>query len=270
MISLTSPDDKADSGRSLFSRAAESARVASLADLDPELFGSVGPRELSSMREVGTRIAELEPGRWEPRAGSSETGLGLLVVEGLLGRTVALDREVVTELVGPGDLIRPWVTSADEDLVVPCPVGWIVLERTRLAVLGRQVASAAADCPGLMAELLERTSRRARSQGILGAIGHIKRIELRVLVLLWHIAERWGRVTADGVVVPLRLTHARIALLVGAQRPSVTAALSRLGERGLVLRTPQRGYLLAPAGRDKLETLCRRGERSIAILPQAA
>jgi CRP-like cAMP-binding protein len=269
-MSLTAVGHHPSTRGTLFERPSAGTRTASLADLDPELFSSVGMPRLSSLRDVGAHVAELEPGRWDPRSSGSEAGLGLLVVEGLLGRTVSLDREVVTELVGPGDLIRPWKNRADEDLVVPCPVGWIVFERTRLAVLGRQVASAAADCPGLIAALLERTSRRARSQGILGAIAHLKRIDLRVLVLLWHIAERWGRVTADGVVVPLRLTHQRIALLVGAQRPSVTAALSRLGERSLVVRTPERGYLLANGAREELEALGRDGERALAMVPEAA
>jgi CRP-like cAMP-binding protein len=254
----------------MFEGARSGERRASLMDLDPDLFAAVGARELRSVREVGAPVAELEPGRWEPRTSVPEAGLGLLVVEGLLARVVSLDRDVVTELVGPGDLIRPWDAGPDEDLVVPCPVGWIVLERARVAVLGRNVAAAASECPGLVAALLERTNRRTRSQGILGAMAHLKRIDLRVLVLLWHIAERWGRVTPDGVVVPLRLTHVRIALLVGAQRPSVTAALSRLAERGLVQRTAGRFYLLADGAREELERLCREGERSATCVAGAA
>ena len=31
-------------------------------------------------------------------------------------------------------------------------------------------------------------------------------------MLLWYLAERWGRVTPDGVIVPLRLTHETLAL----------------------------------------------------------
>ena len=53
-------------------------------------------------------------------------------------------------------------------------------------------------------------------------------------MLFWHLASRFGRVRADGVVVPLRLTHSILAELVAAQRPTVTSALSALAKRGRV------------------------------------
>jgi CRP/FNR family transcriptional regulator, cyclic AMP receptor protein len=229
-------------------------------DLDPELFAGLGPRELGRVREVAALVAQVEPGKWRPRFRGTEAGLGLLVLDGLLVRSVTLDEEVPTALIGAGDLIRPWESVEDEDAVVPCSVSWEVLEPTRLALLGRGLATAAADCPGLVAALLERTERRARSQGILKAIANMKRIDTRVLVLLWHVAERWGRVTASGVVVPLNLTHQRIATLVGAQRPTVTAALSRLSERGAVMRAAAGGYVLTDTARVELDALW--GERA--------
>ena len=39
---------------------------------------------------------------------------------------------------------------------------------------------------------------------------------------LWHVAERWGRVGRDSIVVDLPLSHQRLADLVGAHRPTVT------------------------------------------------
>jgi CRP-like cAMP-binding protein len=85
-------------------------------------------------------------------------------------------------------------------------------------------------------------------------------------MLLWHLAERWGRVTAEGVVIPLRLTHQRIAMLVGAQRPTVTAALSRMNARGLVQRTHGRAFVLTDDARAELDLLCREGERAVPPL----
>ena len=263
---LASSNDPGQLGGSLFGRAELGARRTALVDLDPDLFRGLGPRELMRIREVGTPVVELEAGEWEPPY-SADAGLGLLILDGLLMRRMSLGNDVATELVGPGDLIRPWVAAADNAAaILDCPVGWTVLHHTRIAVLGRQVALAAAECPGLVLALLDRTSQRSRSQGIFTAISHLKRIDLRVLVLLWHLAERWGRVTPDGVVIPLRLTHQRLALLVGAQRPSVTAALSRMATRGLVERTPNRGFLLTAAADDELATLCRDGERAVAPL----
>ena len=247
-------------GSSLLSRADMASRHRSLVDLDPDLFQGLGPRELGRMREVGAHVVEVGDGRWEPRFSGPDAGLGLLVLDGLMMRTMRLGDEVPTELIGPGDVIRPWATGGDESALLPCTVGWTVLVPARLAVLGRQLALAAADCPGLVTALLDRTGRRSRSQGILTAIAHMKRIDARVLTLLWHLAERWGRVTPDGVVVPLRLTHQRIAELVGAQRPSVTAALTRMTDEGLTRRTAARGYLLTEQAQDELDVLCHEAD----------
>ena len=75
------------------------------------------------------------------------------------------------------------------------------------------------------------------------AIAQVPRVDARVLVLLWLLADRWGRVSPQGVRVPLSLTHETIGKLVGARRPSVTTALGVLTRRGLVERTDS-GWLL--------------------------
>jgi CRP/FNR family cyclic AMP-dependent transcriptional regulator len=63
-------------------------------------------------------------------------------------------------------------------------------------------------------------------------------------MLLWHLAGRWGRVRADGIVVPLRLTHVILADLVAARRPTVTSAITELTRVGLV-RSIDEGWLLS-------------------------
>jgi CRP/FNR family cyclic AMP-dependent transcriptional regulator len=62
--------------------------------------------------------------------------------------------------------------------------------------------------------------------------------------LFWHLAERWGRVSGDGVVVPLALTHRILGQLVGARRPTVSTALSELAERGELVRRSDGSWLL--------------------------
>ena len=69
------------------------------------------------------------------------------------------------------------------------------------------------------------------------------RADARIALLLWHLAERWGRVEPDGILVPLPLTHRLIGRLVGAERPSVSHALARLSDAGLVTRE-DRGLVL--------------------------
>jgi hypothetical protein len=58
------------------------------------------------------------------------------------------------------------------------------------------------------------------------------------------MADRWGRVTPEGVVVPLRLTHELIGGLVGARRAPVTRALGRLADAGTVRRRADGAWVL--------------------------
>ena len=82
------------------------------------------------------------------------------------------------------------------------------------------------------------------------AISHIQRVDRRVHVLFWHLAERWGRVGKDGVLLPLSLTHRTVGLLIGARRPTVTSAFSELARAGMISRRDDGAWVLrggAPA-----------------------
>src|SRR5581483_10984875 len=63
------------------------------------------------------------------------------------------------------------------------------------------------------------------------------RVDVRLLLLFWQLADRWGTVGTDGVNVPLRLTHHMLGRIVRAQRPSVTASLNELAELGVLTRS---------------------------------
>jgi hypothetical protein len=60
------------------------------------------------------------------------------------------------------------------------------------------------------------------------------RVEDRLRARLHLLAQRLGRTCREGVRIPLELTHAQWALLVGASRESVTLAFGRLREGGEV------------------------------------
>ena len=75
------------------------------------------------------------------------------------------------------------------------------------------------------------------------AIAHYPRVDLRLLMLMWHLADRWGRVTPQGIRIPLRLTHELLADLVASRRPSVTSALQSSRARGAF---PRRRRLAPP------------------------
>lgn len=70
--------------------------------------------------------------------------------------------------------------------------------------------------PQLGVELFARGTRRTHSLAVSLTIAHHQRVDDRLLLTLWHLAERWGRVRPEGISVPLPLSHQRLADLVGA------------------------------------------------------
>ena len=120
----------------------------------------------------------------------------------------------------------------------------MVLEPTQLAVLDQGLVTRMAPWPQLGVELFARGTRRAHSLAVALAIAHHQRVDDRLLLTLWHLAERWGRVRPDGITVPLPLPHQRLADLVGAHRPSVTTAMGELARSGAVSRREDGVWML--------------------------
>jgi CRP-like cAMP-binding protein len=79
------------------------------------------------------------------------------------------------------------------------------------------------------------------------------------MLFFWHLADRWGTVNADGVTVPLPVTHDVLAQLVCAQRPTVTTALRRLNEAGFLRRRADKTWLLTACPSSASSTLALRG-----------
>jgi CRP-like cAMP-binding protein len=217
-----------------------------LLEAQPDLGDGLSPEdEAQARRHVVALLDTVDPGPWEPaeRYGHDPAFLGLLLTDGMIARDIELGGRRCSELLGPGDLLRPCDHEDGELSSVPSESTWTVLEPSRVAVLDDRFARVACRYPELMARLIARTLRRSRWLAILLTISSMPRVDARVQALLWHLADRWGHVTLDGVVVPARLTHDMIGRLVGAHRPSVTTALSELTREGRLSRVPE-GWLL--------------------------
>jgi CRP/FNR family transcriptional regulator, cyclic AMP receptor protein len=229
----------------------ESGTVA-LLDADPDLGTLMTAEQVErARRELTVRRHAVEPGPWEGER-LREAGpehVGLLVLTGLMTREVALSDNVAAELLGPGDLVRPWQAGGPERLV-PYEVRWSALERTELAVLDRRFAAVLMRYPQVNALLIDRLTERSQRLSLMQSISQLNGVDRRLLTLFWHLAERWGRVTPGGVVVPVAVPHRVLAQLVGARRPTVSSALGRLGDEGQVVREAAGGWLLtgAPVG----------------------
>jgi CRP-like cAMP-binding protein len=155
-------------------------------------------------------------------------------------RVVVPERGRSLELLGPGDLLRPW----QEDSPSFSEVSWTVVEPTRIAVLDESFATRARRAPKLMETLTERALRRLHRLAVGAAIANTVGVEERLLLVLWQLAELRGRKAPGGTLLPLRLSHQTLADLVGARRPTVTLALRTLAERGLLQRHESGGWLL--------------------------
>jgi CRP/FNR family transcriptional regulator, cyclic AMP receptor protein len=231
--------------------------VAPLLDLDPGLAAELTPALREQVRGwLVVRIWSLPRGPW-PTAMHREAGLmGFLVLDGILTRSVSLGKIAYPELLGRGDLLRPWQGEV-EGRLGPVEVSWQVLEPCRVAVLDRRFAGIVGRWPEIVDELLGRALNRARELDYNMAIAQLPLLELRLLALLWHLADRWGEPVDEGVCVPIRLTHSLLAAMVLGRRPSVSSTLTELGRRGLVSRTDN-GWILHGPPPTELHKLSRR------------
>jgi CRP/FNR family cyclic AMP-dependent transcriptional regulator len=230
-------------------------RAVAILDLDPDLAQDMDPERATAARSHAIAAVEtLGPGDWpadaldivDPRG-----ALGLLVIDGILSRDLKFGGASFTELIGEGEILRPWDSAAHLSIAQPSVV-WTVLDTARIAILDRRFVARTARWPELTTALFTRAMSRSRSLAVQLAIRSLQRVETRLLLQLWHLAERWGRVSPEGIVLPLQLTHRLLACLVGARRPTVTTALKELTHRGLVARRDDGTWMLRGAAPPEL------------------
>ncbi len=221
-----------------------------LLDTDPDLGSALTPAD----RETAARLLVLPVlsvprGRWEvPDAPSWVTpGTALLILGGVLVRNATLGNRTASQLLGPGDVFDPW--SPAEELL-PCEITWHTEVPTELAVLDARYAAVARRWPAIAGAVQLRLAERADRLAAQAAALQLSSVDQRVVAVLWQLADRFGRVGAGGVVIPLPLSHQMIGRLVGAQRPTVTLALGKLGQSGDVVRRPDGSWFVSSGSRE--------------------
>src|SRR5690242_12478539 len=161
---------------------------------DPELAEAI-PRSLraQAVEDCVVPVRSVARGRWRPESGAAgwvgSGGIGLLVLEGLLIRRVGVEDRFGAELLGEGDLLRPWQGEDGSGTISPT-TGWRILETVRLAVLDEKAARTMAAYPQITGALVARAVGRSRNMAINMAIIHHPRVNVRLLMLLWHLADR--------------------------------------------------------------------------------
>ncbi len=238
-------------------------RIAVL-DWDPDLAEHLPETQLAlARRQVLADAVGYPAGPWKvgPDDFDGTASLGLLVVEGLMAREVTVGDYTCAELLGPGDLIQPWLRIGQEQSVAT-EVDWDVVAPVTLAVLDRRFCERAAHWPEVQAAVARRLMQRTHWLAFHLAVCGLRRVDDRLLSVLWHFADRWGTVTPDGVRLDVRLTHELLAAVTGARRPSVTTALRRLAEQGEVRSLPRSRWLLLGSAPAALHAV-REGSRSV-------
>jgi CRP-like cAMP-binding protein len=213
--------------------------LVSVLDFDPGLAELVPSEQRAQARQAtSTSLVQFPSGPWrEPDATllRARGGYGLLVLDGLLLRRVEVAGRHAAELLGPGDLLRPWQHEGDSS-TLELAWTWRVVAPTRAAVLDQRWSGRAAHWPQLGAELAGRALSRAMRLVVTMAIAQQPKLDVRLWMLFWELADRYGRVHADGIHLDLPLTHEVLSHLAGARRPSVSGALTRLADDGRLTR----------------------------------
>jgi CRP/FNR family cyclic AMP-dependent transcriptional regulator len=217
-----------------------------LLEADPELGRWLSPSDfVEAGRRSAVAVLVVQPGFWVPpaHAGSTSDHLGYLLMEGMLARDEQLAGCTATELLGPGELLQPWNAHPDETLL-PRRVIWECLETARLAVLGPAFVAAIRPYPALTSALIDRAVRWSATLATHRAICQLNPVELRLLLLFWHLAERWGHIGADGVILPVSLQHEMLGRLAAAKRSTVTLGLQKLIATGAIERRGKGAWVL--------------------------
>jgi CRP-like cAMP-binding protein len=228
-------------------------RTVRVLELDSELGLGVPPDRLEEARaSLVAPHRAFAPGSWEvPHGQHGHTRLGFLLLAGFVARDVTLAGKTATELLGEGDIIPP-PGSRTEDTLLRHKVVWHVLEPASVAVLDDRFARVLMDWPTVLSALLEREVRRTSRMAIHQALLQLSPVETRLLLIFWHLAERWGRVSPAGITLRLRLPHHLLGRLVGCRRASVTTALRHIYESGLVVKRADGTWLLRGSPPDEL------------------
>ena len=220
--------------------------ITSLLELDPDL-GLLLPddRLQAAQRDLRVAVHALDAGPWDADrlSGASPDHVGMLVLDGVLAREVLVSDTVSTELLGPGDVVRPWRVH-DGSSLLRHQIRWSVLSRSRVARRDRRCGGELARYPEVMVAVLDRVNERALRLAVTQAISQLNRVDRRLLALFWHLAERWGRMTGEGVALPMTLSHRMLGQLVGARRPTVSTALGELAREGELKRRDDGTWLL--------------------------
>ena len=208
---------------------------------------------LKLQRHVSVPLEIVRAGRWTPPRAEAGREPGLLILEGHLTREVEIFGRGAIELVGPGDLLVP--SEASHSPSIPAVIRWKALTDSRLALLNVEFQRTISGWPQVQLALQGRGVRRGRLTAVQLALARIPRVAVRLHLLFWHLADRWGEQEGDAIVVRLPLPHWLLGGLVSARREAASHAVSDLSRRHLVTRRSDHFWRVHPPPPRQVEQL---------------
>lgn len=198
-------------------------------------------------------LAELSAGLRARRYRRGETiflcgapGESLCVVEsGLvrLGLTSADGREMVLALMGPGDFFGELALLDGR----PRSADAVAAEETRLLLLSRERFLRVLEArPRVAIELLQVLSERIRRDTQLLQDAVFLDVPARLAAVLLRLAGAADRSPDAATSLPVRLSQAALASMVGTSRESVNRWLGAFEQQGLIRRASRQIVLLRP------------------------
>jgi CRP-like cAMP-binding protein len=203
----------------------------------PEIVANVGAEDRE--RAERTLIVPLVSARNANLADVISTQIpgafDFVIVDGVVLKETTLAGRSALELLGRGDLLAPPLTPTRQ-LESRALSRYLAHGQVSLAAIENHVRQAARRWPGIADHLHDRLARQTHHASMHLAMLHLPRVEDRLTALFADLAERFGQMTADGILVDLPLTHEIIGGLVASRRPTVTIALQQLASNGMIAR----------------------------------
>jgi CRP-like cAMP-binding protein len=184
-------------------------------------------------------LVHVEPGKDITRAfEQADNPVGLVVVDGIIFKTTRLRHRRVHELFSKGDVLPPPAHLAWQDDLDRASTDTYARTFVTLLVLADNWRRAVGHWPQLEDLVRKRFADQADRSSMHKAISAANNAADRILDLFRSdLADRFGRVTSDGIIIELNLTHEHIAGLVGITRRTASKALGELAAAGELVRT---------------------------------
>ena len=216
----------------------------SVLQADPELAADVPANERSrAVRASRAPVLVLSLGKWQFETAPERTSLGALILVGMVVLRMEFGGYGHLEVLGKGDVLNPWSLGTETTLQEQVSVN--VMQSGCMALLDRHFALQMTPWPEVFAALMRRQIMRTRRMVVQASILSCSRVDDRLELMLWRLAEQFGSMTREGLLVRLPFTHQQLAEMIAARRSTVSLAVSRLVAEDR-LRRPGRNQWLLP------------------------